>query len=854
MKNVMILWLLVFSFTMLTNQILCQDFLLQGWYWNYPGTEDGHLWADTLEARAQSLAQAGFTHVWLPPLSRASFGSSSNGYDPQDLYDLGEEYGGGATRFGTRTDVDNVVAACATHGIKAVADVVYNHRDGGRPEKNTAVEGWIENYNWTKCQNGDNAYPSDRFRCILPIGGSTGRGTGTYYFKIKSASEHDKFYNKAYKAYMWTNAVGWQNVPDVSESEPNGGGGCGEPNNTITLGRNMLANIDAMGCKIDEFALTLNAGDFETTDTLFISLMNLNGDYSDHYVYELWYNSSNIQGSIEYQTFTDFTKMPSGLGGMNYMNFKPNGNPTQLAGDWDWMWFFYDYDQYVQTTKDVLWAWTSWLWTDVGIRGLRMDAVKHFSYEFVGDLLDNLHDNSMDPTLVVGEFYDGNAFALKSWLDNVKANMDADTKAAIQPRVFDFALRDALKNACDTFGNDVRTIFTSGLVDAAGASGFDAITFVGNHDFRDPGQYVENDPILPYAYILTNNQIGLPCVFYKDYINGGLQTRIDSLLAVHKKYIYGAFSRDYLSRSGSPYAQSFSSGYDHTTILYQLMNTPLARDVFVGINFAGEPLNVTHGVNMASLSSGDILVDVLGRSGTGSTTMSGNAATFKLPARDYSVWVKGVQAKCKIMLEGPYDPDTNEMNTTLNLAGDIPTISPFAQDPRRVSSIPDDIVDWVLLELRSIIAGESLAARSVFLHKDGRLLELDGQSEIIGLSAAPGDYHLIVRHRNHLAAASAAPIALTSNSATLYDFTIAKSQYYNADATLLDADPVRYGLYAGDADGNGQVQNSDKNDFWRNQTGLAGYHSADFSVNGQVQNDDKNDFWKLNVGKGTHVP
>lgn len=834
--------------------LIAQDFVLQGWYWDYPGTEDGYVWADTLQTRAQALADAGFTYVWLPPLSRASFGSSSNGYDPQDLYDLGESYGGGPTRFGARSDVDNVISAFSSHGIKAVADVVYNHRDGGLPETNTAVEGWIENYNWTKSQNGDNAYPSDRFRCILPIGGSTGRGTGTYYFKIKSASEHSKFFGKEYKVYMWTTIVGWKGFPDLYESEPNDGGGYGQGNNEIFLGQNMIAAIDADEWKVDEFALTLNSDDFNpAADTIFITLMNPNGNYSDHFIYELWHNSSNHQGAIEYQTYTDFTHVPSGQGQMNYMNFKPNGNPTQLSGDWDWMWFFYDYDQYVPDTQNVLWSWTRWLWNDVGIRGLRMDAVKHFTHDFVGDLLDNLHDNSMNPGFVVGEFYDGNAGTLKSWLDNVKNSMDADTKSAIQPRVFDFALRDALKQACDSYGYDARNIFTSGLVDAAGASGFDAVTFVGNHDFREPGQWVENDPILAYAYILTNNQVGLPCVFYKDYINEGLQPQIDSLMAVHKKYIYGASSRDYLSRIGTPYSQSFSSGYANTTVLYQLMNTPSGQDVIVAINFAGQPLNVTQALNTSNLASGDVLVDVLGRSGSVSTTINGYQANFVLPARDYSVWVKGVQAKCQIMLQGPYNESTNEMDTGLNSAGLIPTTSPFVEDARSVSAIPADIVDWVLLELRATINGPAAVPRSVFLHKDGRVLDIDG-GESIKLAAAPGSYYLVVKHRNHLAAASAAPVALSSNSAMQYDFTTSAAQFYNNHATQLDDTPTTFGLIAGDANGDGQILNNDKNDYWKGLVGSSGYLSADFNLNGQVQNDDKNDFWKQNVGLETQVP
>jgi len=849
----------ILALLMFTGVHLCaQDVMMQGWYWDYPGTNDDALWADTLRLRAADLAAAGFTYVWLPPLSRASFGSGSNGYDPQDLYDLGEAYGGGATRFGTRNDLDALVAEFNARGIKAVADVVYNHRDGGDAEDNPAVEGWIENYTWTKAENGDNPYPSDRFRCILPVGGATGKGAGVYYFKIRSMSQHSKFENKPYKVYMWTNTVGWQGLPDQTETSANGGGDCGESGDAVSLGRNMLATTDNDACKTDEFALTLTSADFDAAgDTIFITLANSNGDYSDHYIYGIWYTGtgSDVQSDLICQTYTDYTAMPSSRGGMNYLNFKPNGNPTQLSGDWDWPWFFYDYDQTVPSTVDTLFEWSRWLWTDVGIRGLRMDAVKHFTYEFVGNLLDYLHDQAIDPGMVVGEFYDGNASTLKSWLDNVKANMDADTRAAIQPRAFDFSLRQALKDACDTFGYDVRSVFTSGLVDAAGASGFDAVTFTDNHDFRDAGQFIANDPILAYAYILSNNQVGLPCVFYKDYINRGLQSAIDSLIQVHQTHIYGASSRDYLSRFSTPYYESFASGYASTTLFYQLMGAPTGRDVLVAVNFAGDTLDVTHGINMTAVADGDVFVDLLGHANQAFMRVSGGRVHFVLPPRSYSVWAEGVQLKSKIYLQGPFDATTDEMSTALNSSGVIPLTSPFSQDRRSLTSLPADIVDWVLVELRATPSGAAIASRSALLRKDGMIVELDGATAEIVLDASPGNYYITIRHRNHLAVMSATAVALSSNAATLYDFTTDVSSYYGADAALLDTTPVNlYGMYAGDANGNSQVQNDDKNEYWKIQTGAAGYLSADFNINGQVQNDDKNELWKGNVGKGSQTP
>jgi len=641
--------LFLFFFTLNANFLHSQDFMMQGWYWDYPGTVDGKNWADTLQDKATALGNAGFTYIWLPPLSRASSGSQSNGYDPQDLYDLGEAYGGGATRFGTRSGLNSVISAFNSAGIYAVVDMVYNHRDGGKAEDNSAVEGWIENLTWAKADAGDNPYPSDRFRCYLPIGGATGYGAGNYYFKIRSASWHTRFDFMQYKFYVETNTVGWQGQADVNETEPNGGGDCGQGNNSISLGVNMVAETDDVsGCIIDEFHLNLSASDFNSAgDTIWVYMSNQGGNYSDHYIYGLWYDGTgaDIQSSIKYQTYTDFTNMPSGMGSMNWQNFKPNGNATDLAGDWDWPWFFYDYDQKnVAATMAGLFDWTRWFWNDVGIRGYRLDAVKHFNYTFVGDLLDNLHDNGIDPGMVVGEFYDGNSAALKGWVDNVLANMDTDTKATITPRVFDFSLRYALEAASDQFGYDVRNVFNASIVDAQGMSGFNAVTFVDNHDFRDAGQPVDNDPILAYAYILTNNQVGLPCVYYYDYYNRNLKNKINDLITVHQKYIFGASQRDYLSRFSTPYYQNFSSGYASTTLIYQLSGAVSGRDVIVAINYAGETLKIDQQINTTTmgLAVNDMLTDILANSAESYTTVDANSRIhIELPPRSYSVWVEG---------------------------------------------------------------------------------------------------------------------------------------------------------------------------------------------------------------------
>jgi hypothetical protein len=88
------------------------------------------------------------------------------------------------------------------------------------------------------------------------------------------------------------------------------------------------------------------------------------------------------------------------------------------------------------------------------------------------------------------------------------------------------------------------------------------------------------------------------------------------------------------------------------------------------------------------------------------------------------------------------------MNTTIN--GDIPAASPYAEAPRTASSIPVNAVDWVLLELRTgTAASTSVGFRSAFVDANGNIIGDDGLAGI-GMSADPGSYRLVVKHRNHL--------------------------------------------------------------------------------------------------------
>ena len=647
-----------------------QDFMMQAWYWDYPkpgcNGYSGNSWASTLAGQAGSLSN--FTYLWLPPLPRASFGNCSNGYDPKDLYDLGE-YGLGATGFGTRAEYDALISTLNGNGIKPIADVVYNHRDGGQAEPNPALKAYVE----VHMNTNKRAFPSDRYRCSVPLNGTPGAngmnsalGAGAYYFRISSKTGA---YGSSYRYKVYITTEAYENQPyqgAVNEVEDNGGKDCNQSNNTILLNQDMQAYLGTVNnCNTDEFQLSLSPGQFNASgDRLIIYLTNIEGGYSDHRIYAIYYDPDgpgtgvdsfliDMDNLLLYETYTLFD-FSHNQGEMNFEYFKPNTTNTsytQLDGDWDWLWFFYDYDQAQPQVGAALSDWTNWLWEDAGIRGYRMDAVKHFPPGFIGTAMSGLLANSHSPGIVVGEYFDSNPFILKNWVD--QANTGAP---GVGVRAFDFALRDALKQACENNNYDSRDVFTSGMVDQAGSSGFDVVTFLNNHDFRTNGEYLKSELLLAYAYILTNNKVGAPCVFYPDYMGVGLgyyqppvlKPQIDQLINLHKTYIFGAPTVDYLNRKGNPapYAANYFNGCQDKALIYQISGGPTGQEVIVAINFCDGPLKVDHVINTANAPSGTRFDDVIGNSNFPFAIVSDqnhslpNSIYIELPPNSYSVWVQ----------------------------------------------------------------------------------------------------------------------------------------------------------------------------------------------------------------------
>jgi alpha-amylase len=113
--------------------------MLQFFHWFLPA--DGTLWR-RLEERAEELADAGFTAVWLPPACKGAGGASDVGYAVYDIFDLGEfdQKGSVRTKYGTKDEYLRAIRAAQTAGVQVYSDVVLNHRLGGdEPEEFSAT-------------------------------------------------------------------------------------------------------------------------------------------------------------------------------------------------------------------------------------------------------------------------------------------------------------------------------------------------------------------------------------------------------------------------------------------------------------------------------------------------------------------------------------------------------------------------------------------------------------------------------------------------------------------------------------------------------------------------------------------
>ena len=171
------------------------------------------------------------------------------------------------------------------------------------------------------------------------------------------------------------------------------------------------------------------------------------------------------------------------------------------------------------------------------------------------------------------------------------------------------------------------------------------------------------------------------------------------------------------------------------------------------------------------------------------------------------------------------------------------------------------IVDWVMVELRSVTTPSAVVVRRVALvQRDGDVVDLDGISAL-PIPAAQGTYMVALRHRNHLGVMTANGVAL-SVAETTVDFRLLTTATWGSGA---ERNMVSFqAMWSGDVQRDGLLlytgPNNDRDPILVNvgsttpNNSVVGYNSRDVNLSGVVSytglNNDRDPIL-VNVGSTT---
>lgn len=104
--------------------------MMQAFYWD---VEPRFAWWDNLSEKVPNWADAGIDRIWLPVATKGQSGGYSMGYDVSDYYDFGNytQHGTLETRFGSRAELESLIATAHDNDVEVIADIVINHNSGG---------------------------------------------------------------------------------------------------------------------------------------------------------------------------------------------------------------------------------------------------------------------------------------------------------------------------------------------------------------------------------------------------------------------------------------------------------------------------------------------------------------------------------------------------------------------------------------------------------------------------------------------------------------------------------------------------------------------------------------------------
>lgn len=184
--------------------------------------------------------------------------------------------------------------------------------------------------------------------------------------------------------------------------------------------------------------------------------------------------------------------------------------------------------------------WGHWYYDQIHMDGLRLDAVKHISFQFYRDWLKDFRAHAGSSLFTVAEYWSADRERLLRYLEV--------TEYALS--LFDVPLHYNFFNAGNPeSGFDMRNLVSGCLTELYPDN---SVTFVDNHD-TEGGQSLQSfvqEWFKPLAYaVILLRKDGLPSVFYGDYYgipanNTPPVFNLVKMVTIRKLYAYGE-QKDY---------------------------------------------------------------------------------------------------------------------------------------------------------------------------------------------------------------------------------------------------------------------------------------------------------------------
>ena len=297
-------------------------------------------------------------------------------------------------------------------------------------------------------------------------------------------------------------------------------------------------------------------------------------------------------------------------------------------GNYDFL-MYNDIEHRNPFVREELNKWGKWYQDLTDFDGVRLDAVKHISYDFYKEWLALLRSNSSKNIFAVGEYWaPGDLVLLQKYISATEGTMS----------LFDSSLQHNFHTASKEGGTyDMRQIFAETLTQADPTH---SVSLVDNHDTQ-PLQSLEA-PVdtwfkpLAYALILLREN-GFPCVFYPDLFGAHYTDKdkegndqeiflnkvekIEELLKARKNFAYG-MQRDYFE-DAHVLGWTREGDEEHSGCAVTLSNGDASEKAMeVGKRYAGQNFH-----------------DYLGWFENKVTIDENGWGNFPVPAGNVSVWV-----------------------------------------------------------------------------------------------------------------------------------------------------------------------------------------------------------------------